>query len=180
MKLYIGASVTVDTLIFSEVVKFYIGKPYSHVYIRYQDPFTKQEIVSESSHGEAHKMTLSKWYLSNRIVEEYEIEVSEEVFRAILTNINNRLQASYSELNIIGMPFYDMAAYCNSPFFMRLFTKLFADGVDSTICSESAAFTLSLLGIQFNRPNDFVRPDHVINALEKAARSEDYIKKVTI
>jgi len=180
MKFYMGASEPVYTLPFSELIKFYTDKPYSHTYIRYVDPFTKQVMISESSKGEAHKMELSRWYLSNRIVEEYEIEVSEELFRAILTNINTRLQTSYSELNILGVPFYDLGEYLNSPFIMGLTTKIFADGIDSTICSESASFTLKLLGIQFNRPNDFIRPDHVVKALEKAVITEDYIKKVTI
>lgn len=63
---------------------------------------------------------------------------------------------------------------------MALVTKLFSDGKASTICSESAAFTLKLLGIQFNRPSDFVRPDHVIKKLAKLSRTEDYITKVII
>jgi len=180
MKIFIGASTTIDIKPFSLAIKLYTGKPYGHIYIRYADHFTGQAMISESSHGEAHKMALSKWYLNNRIVEEYEIDVSEEMARVIFTNINNRLQTTYGELNAFGVPFYDLAEYLGSNFLMRLTTYIFADGIDSTICSESAAFTLRLLGIQFNRPNDFVRPDHVIGALAKAALTEDYIKKVII
>ena len=179
MKFYIGASEPNHWKPFAQLIKWYSRKSYSHTYIRYQDNFTKQYLISESSKGEAHKIGLSKWYLSNTILEEYEIEVSEEILRAILTRINNRLQASYSERNIVGIPFYDLAEYLGSGFLMGLITKLFADGIDSTICSESTAFTLGLLGIKFNRPNDFLRPDHVIETLKKAAITEDYIKRLT-
>jgi len=172
MKIYIGASTKKKFALFSYLVRWYSSKPYSHIYTRYQDPFTKQDIISESSHGEAHKILIDKWYLDNRIIEEYEIQCSEELFRAVLIRINQRLQAYYSFKNIIGVLIYDIGLH-------RL-AEYFRDGEEGTICSESASFTLSLFGITFNRPTDFVRPDHIINKLDKALRTEDYIKKVLI
>lgn len=178
MKFYIGASEPVDTMPFSEMVKFYTRQLFSHIYTRYKDPFTFQDMISESSHGEAHKMTIGKWYLANRIVEEYEIEVSEEVFRAILIRINQRLQSHYSFRNIAGVLVYDLGEKIKFSWLKSLAIKFFSDGEEGTICSESASFTLRLLGIQFNRPMDFVRPDHVIKKLRQLEKTEDYIKRV--
>jgi hypothetical protein len=135
-------------------------------------------MISESARGEARKLELSRWYLKNKILKEYELDVSEEIFRAILVHTNYRLEGAYSQLNIVGIPFYDLACRLNSPYLMHLTTKIFADGIDSSICSEAVAFTLGFFGIQFSRPIDFVRPDHVIDALIKAAKTEDYIRAI--
>jgi len=178
MKLYIGASKS--NYIFSWLIRKYIKKSYNHIYTRYEDPFTKQAIISESSHGEAHKMLIDKWYArGNRIVEEYEIDCTEMRFRGILSKINDRLQAPYSGLNIIGVLIYDLGEKLNINFIKNL-ANLFKDGAYSTICSESAAFTLRLFGVQFNRPLDFVRPDHIITKLEQLSKTEEYINKVKI
>lgn len=179
MKFYIGASRS--NTIFGALIRWYTGKPYNHIYSRFKDPFTLQDIVSESSHGEAHKILIDKWYArGNKIVDEYEIECSEEIFRAILIRINQILQASYSEKNIIGVLIYDLGKYLSSTLIKNIAIKLFSDGESATICSESATFTLTFFGIQFKRPRDFVRPDHVIKKLEEASRTEDYIKKVKL
>ena len=177
MKLYIGASRS--NYIFSWLIRKYINQDYNHIYTRYEDPFTGQAIISESSHGEAHKMLISKWYLKNRIVEEYEIDCTEMRFKGVLSKINERLQASYSELNIVGVLIYDLGEKLNSNLIKNL-ANLFKDGASATICSESAAFTLRLFGVQFNRPLDFVRPDHVITKLEQLSKTEEYINKVKI
>lgn len=42
---------------------------------------------------------------------------------------------------------------------------LFRDGTGAVICSESVAFTLGILGVQFKRPFDFLRPDHIFGAV---------------
>jgi len=177
MKLYIGASKS--NYIASWLIRQYIKKSYNHIYVRYKDPFTEQDIISESSHGEAHKILISKWYLKNRIVEEYVIDCTEIRFKSILSKINERLQASYSELNIIGIIIYDFGEKLNSNLIKNT-ANLFKDGASSTICSESVAFTLRLFGVQFKRPLDFVRPDHIIERLAKLSITEDYINKVTL
>lgn len=177
MKLYVGASKS--NYVASWLIRKYIRKPYNHIYLRYEDPFTKQSIISESSHGEAHKMLISKWYLKNKIIEEYEIDCTEMRFKGVISKINERLQASYSELNIIGVIIYDLGDKLNSNLIKKV-ANLFKDGASATICSESAAFTLRLFGVQFNRPLDFVRPDHIVDSLAKLSLTEDYINKVEL
>jgi hypothetical protein len=149
---------------FSWAIKFYTGEKYSHVAIGYFDSTTSQEMLAESSNGEFHKITRENWLKKNKVVYEYEIEIDEDIYYTIMRHINNHLQLDYSFLNIAGIPFYDLYELTG----IRLFYKiacLFKDGTGAVICSESVAFTLAILGIQFKRPFDFLRPDHIFTAV---------------
>lgn len=179
MRFFIGASTSKNFNLVSKLICLYTNKPYSHIYTRYTDPFTEQAIISESSHGEAHKIVLDKWYIKNKIVEEFSIDCSEKTFKTILQFINRRLQASYSEKNLVGVLIYDLGNYLNSTLIKRI-ANWFSDGESATICSESAAFSLEVLGIQFKRPKDFVRPDHVVEKLVSLSRTEEYIDRVIL
>jgi hypothetical protein len=164
--------------IFGALVRWYSSKPYGHIYTRYEEPFTKKMLIAESSHGEHHYMLIDKWYSrGNRIECEYAIDCSEEVFRAILIRNLQLLQASYSVKNILGALIYDLHEALKWKWLVRLAYK-FVDGDKSTMCSESASFTLAMLGVKFNRPLDFVKPNNVIEALEHLAVTTDYVRRV--
>ena len=170
MKLYVIASQPSSTKPFSEAIKWYSKKDYSHVCIQFQEPFTKQVLIAESSKGEHHKITYDNWRILNKEVLIFEIDLSEELFRAVLIHTNNTLQVKYSIKNIIGVLFYDMG--------LHKLANLFSDGNEGVICSESTSFVLKLLGVQFKKPYDFIRPDEVIDRMLELAKTEDYIKRL--
>jgi hypothetical protein len=151
---------------FSWLIKIYTGVNYSHAAIGYFDSITSQDMLAESSNGEFHKITRENWLKKNRVIYEYEVEVEEDTYYAIMRNINNNLQLDYSSLNIFGIPFYDLYLATG----LKLFYKIacfFKDGTGAVICSESVAFTLAILGVEFDRPYDFLRPDHAREAVIK-------------
>ena len=135
-------------------------KTWSHVYLRYVSETTGQSIVAESSQGESHKVTLDNWLVRNKRIIEIEIEIEREDFKNILTLINSSLQTKYSKKNILGILFYDLG--------FKKFAKRFSDGKKGLICSEEVAYVLLILGLKFDRPIDFVRPDQIIKKLEES------------
>jgi len=163
-KIRVGFSDTHKFMPFSWAIKAYSGKPFSHVYIAYIDAVTSQDMIAESSNGEFHKMTRENWNKKNKAVEEFEIELNQDVYYTVMHHINNHLQTDYSILNIFGVPFYDLYELTGLRIFKGI-AKWFTDGKAAIICSESVGFTLALLGVQFNRPFDFLRPDHIYRAV---------------
>lgn len=170
MKFYVIASQPSKTLPFSEAIKWYTKRDYSHVCIQYQDPFTKQVLIAESSRGEHHKITYDNWRIKNKEEMIFEVDVSEELFRVILIHTNNTLQTKYSIKGIIGIILYDIG--------LHSIANLFSDGKEGVICSESTSFVLKLLGVQFKKPYDFIRTDEVIDKMLELARTEDYIRRI--
>jgi hypothetical protein len=163
-KILIGFSDTKKWMPFSWLIKCYAGQAYSHAYIGYFDSVTSQEMIAESSHGEFHKITRENWLKKNNVIEEYEIALSSDLYYVIMRHINNNLQIDYSILNIFGVPFYDLYEKTGLKIF-KVIAKWFIDGQAAIICSEAAGFTLALLGVQFTRPFDFLRPDHIQKAV---------------
>lgn len=180
-KIFIGASTPFKTLPFSEAIKWYTKRNFSHIYVRYQDPFTKDILVAESSHGEHHKILFDKWKIDNKIIHEFEVTVEHDIFVIMVRHINKLLQTPYGILNVIGTPIYDFYAQCKVYKLRKLLEKIykiFMDGATSVICSESASFLLMLIGVDFNRPYDFIRPDHVVDKLNELCKSRKDIKAI--
>lgn len=151
---------------FPWLIKAYTRKPFSHAAIGYFDSVTSQDMLAESSNGEFHKITRENWLKKNKVIYEYEVDLDEDTYYTVMRHINNHLQLDYSYLNILGIPFYDLYVTTGIELFYKL-ACYFKDGTGAVICSESVAFTLAILGVQFDRPYDFLRPDHVHQAVTK-------------
>lgn len=182
-KIYIGASTPHRQGFYSRAIKWYSKKNYNHIYVRYYDSFTQDNLVAESSNGEHHKMTYENWIIENKTIIEYEITVSIDIMILMVRHINKLLQTPYGYINAIGVPIYDYYEKTKTLWVRKMLEKLykkFRDGENSVICSESASFLLMLVGIEFNRPYDFIRPDHVIDKLASLCETRIDIKKVDI
>jgi hypothetical protein len=148
------------------LIKLYTGAPYSHVAMGYFDSVTSQEMLAESSNGEFHKITRQNWLAKNRVIHEVEYWLSEDQYYVIMRHVNNHLQLDYSFKNIVGIPLYDLYEKTGVKLFKRL-ACLFHDKAAAVICSESVGFILAILGVQFTRPLDFLRPTDIYRAVEK-------------
>jgi hypothetical protein len=165
----------IKLLPFPFLIKAYTRAKYSHAAIGYFDSVTSQEMLAQSSDGEFHKITRDNWLKKNKIIEEYEVWVDEGHYYVLMRHINNHLQLDYSVLNILGIPFYDAYAVTGLSIFKKI-AGFFTDGSGAVICSESVAFALAILGVQFKRPFDFLRPDHIHEAVikYKATNGKDF------
>lgn len=156
----------IEVMLFPIMIKSYTGVNYSHAAIGYLDTITGQDMLAESSDGDFHKITRGNWLHKNKIIFEVEVEINEGEYYVLMRHINNHLQLDYSILNIIGVPFYDLYEATGIKLFRKI-ANFFTDGSTAVICSESVAFALAILGVKFNRPFDFLRPDHIYEAVLK-------------
>lgn len=156
----------IELMAFPFLIKAYTGFNASHAAIGYTDSVTGQDMLAESSNGEFHKITRANWHHKNKIIYEIEVEISDGEYYVLMRHINNHLQLDYSILNIIGVPFYDAYRFTGLSIFKKI-ASFFSDGAQAVICSESVAFALAILGVKFDRPFDFLRPDHIYDAVLK-------------
>jgi len=173
----IGASIPKKFNFFSWVITKYIKQDYSHIYLEYFDPFVEQALIIEASHGEQHKITKENWLKKNRVIKEIRIGLDVNELKNILYYVNSTLQTKYSFKNIIGMPFYDLYEKTKIFLFFKI-ALFFSDNKNGLICSEVAARVGKLLNISFERPLDYIRPDHIIKKLYFLSLNNSKIKVI--
>lgn len=157
MELIIGFSKPNKFKLGAWLISAWIGKPYSHVYIRYTDA-QGRDLVFQAAHGMVH---LIEWYnfrLHNTTVATKTLTVTQSQYETLRDFYYNELGAPYSYLGLISVPLHD------------LLWKLgfYFKGVDDPgyICSELCAKALrQILNIEFQKPNNLVRPDDIERAL---------------
>ena len=155
---------TLEFPIFSWIIQAVLRKPYSHSSTRHVDEITNQVIVHESSHGEAHEITLENWIKSNKALKKYSITVTDEQFVEYRKICNSTKQIPYSRFfGMLGVLVHILS-----------FGKLawFEDGLRTVFCSEVDVFKLSAIGIIFIKDHNFVTPRDIEERLDSLAETD--------
>lgn len=113
---------------FSKAIQLVEKRPYSHVYIKYVDEFTKDVMIFQASHGEVNIVSECVFLKSNIIIEEYEMQVLPIVYMTIRKKMNSLLGLKYSILQILNISLQKI--------FQTKDIKLVANGNEQFICSE--------------------------------------------
>jgi hypothetical protein len=85
----------------STVIQEVEKRNFSHVYIRYTDCLTSEQIISQASHGFVNETNFEIFKKENIVVKEYQIECSEEQYMEMMKFIKKYLGAKYSKLQIL-------------------------------------------------------------------------------
>lgn len=121
----------------STVIQKVENRPFSHVYIKYQDPITGVMLIAQAGHGFIHEISETHFNEKNIVVKEYLVECKESDLKNVLIFIKNNLGIPYSTIQIllIGV--------------LKIFkTNIKSDNKDAAfICSEFAARVCTILGI---------------------------------
>jgi len=129
MKVTIGFSRPKKFKLFSSLVILAQGfTPYSHVYVKTVDSFTKKEMIYEASHGTIHPISLTNFKKSSIICEEFTFVINRHIGKELLSFIQESFQKKYGFLTILGI---------------ALNTNAGKDGDKTFICSEFAARILA-------------------------------------
>lgn len=123
-----GFSRSIGCKPFSKAIQLIENRPYSHVYIKYIDELTGDAMVFQASHGDVNVVPESRFLEKNIIVEEYEMEVSEEVYLRIRKKMNSLLGLQYSFIQILNITVQKI--------FKSKDIKLVVNGDKQFICSE--------------------------------------------
>jgi hypothetical protein len=155
---------------FSWIVQLVLLKKYSHSSLHFIDPYTGQEMVSETSQGEAHEVTFEKWKLRNKIVRQWEITVSEEQFKEFKIISNGFKQTHYAPIwGLIGILFNILS--CGK-------LKWFEDDTATLFCSESDAYKLACFGVHFLKDRNFITPKDIEKKLDVMSLIDERFKRI--
>lgn len=130
-KLNIGFSS--NDLILSKLIRAVEKTPYSHVYLRFHVPQVDRSVIYEAVGANVRFVGNSVWNF-NRIVEEYEWEVSDQEYKEILQFAIDTSGKHYGILSMLGLGLVRIASY-----FGKKLINPFSDGNNNFICSELAA-----------------------------------------
>jgi hypothetical protein len=100
--------------------------PYSHVYVRWMTS-VGVEVVYQASHSMVNFMSKANFDKEALIIEEYEVEVEPEQYKALLTYCLSNAGTGYGVKQIIGMSIQRIFGLVRNPF---------ADGKETQVCSE--------------------------------------------
>jgi hypothetical protein len=124
-------------------------RPFSHAFIMFYDPISKQTLIFQASHGMVHLISLDKFLESNILVKSYDLIVSEEEYQNVWKFIVKRLGTPYSKWSLFVLILMKAIGF-------KKFIKL--DGDKAFICSELAAEFCKLKSIQIPENIDVVTP----------------------
>lgn len=157
--IYIGFSSPKKKKVGSELIKWWIGRPYSHVYIRFESSRPViPSAVYHAAHGSVHFMSQDRFLTENTIYSEFKFDVSESQRSEILAWCISMSGESYGYCELLKIFFMDLAHRLNIPL-------AFHDG-KGYICSELVGEVLKThFSHQFKKPMYSLSPKDIEDAI---------------
>ena len=131
-KIIIGFSTTPSSLV-STAIRAVEQTPYSHVYLKRYSSYYNKWLVYQANNDGIYFIT-EKTFLSqgNKIIKEYELEVTKEEEKEMISHAMDMLGTPYGKLQILGM-FYTRVVYS---LFKKKVKNPLSDGKQTQVCSE--------------------------------------------
>lgn len=136
---------------FSKAIRYWDGTPYSHVYFQFESTVYSLDLVYQASSTMLNFMSKDVFLSFNAVVEEVEIQVTEEQYHLIMGNCIRSAGLKYAVLQIFGMALADIFKLDYNPF----------PDPEKYVCSEWIAEQLELLEYKFDKPLDLVTPKDI-------------------
>jgi hypothetical protein len=157
-KFHIGFSSPIKFNLPSRLIKWWQGKDYSHVYIR----FESESIISSvyhAAHGTVHFLSYDNFLKKNKVVVEYELEVPRELRIKMINRCMSLSNVKYDYLNLIKILIHDICERWGAD------SPKTHDG-PGYVCSELVAEFLSEdLGIKIDKPRHLIKPSDIEEGL---------------
>ena len=160
MKLTFGFSRSKSCQPLSLAIRLVEKRDYSHVYVKYQDEFTKDIMIFQASHGEVNLVSEELFLQNSEVIEEYEMSVTAEVYLAIRKEMNKLLGVKYAFLQLLNITLQKL--------FKSKDIRLFENGDEQFICSELGYKILKMAYPEVVAHQDSLTPsdfNKVINAI---------------
>lgn len=154
----IGFSYPKEFKIGAWLISKWIGRPYSHTYIYWEDN-QGREIVFQAAHGTVHMIMLDNFLIENIIIEEYSLNITDEGYQHLRDYCYFNSGFRYSYLDLIYVVIYDLS--------LKLGIKFLPKNPDGFICSELVSVALALVfGFKLPKPSYLMTPADVEKLLE--------------
>ena len=140
--------------IFSWVIRWVDKTEYSHVYLKFNSEFLKETLLYEAANGYVNFRSLELWNEKNKVVTEFEINMSDEQMQVLLKWCVRNSGKPYSVKQLVGIGWnYVRKAFNYPP------KNIFKNEEDGIVCSEVLARILSVVyGIDTGIDFDLVDP----------------------
>src|SRR5271165_1325964 len=106
--------------IFSWLILLAQRTPYSHVYLKYQDPYLGQPMYYQASHTLVNSMSEAVFLGQEKVVQEFTFSVSDSSFKACMKFAANQAGKPYGTVEILGLTISEAAlifnAHVHNPF----------------------------------------------------------------
>lgn len=154
MKIYIGFSKPRKFKIGSELIRWWSGTNYSHVYIR----FISNNIPSSvyhAAHGMVHFRSFVKFKEENCVIKEYEIDITDKIKKEMLTHCMLLSGDSYGYVELLKI-------FLSDCFYSITGKQIGFKDNKGYICSELVGEFLSKkLGIVIKKPLFLLKPSDI-------------------
>lgn len=152
MKIIIGASK--NNKIGSKAIQWWIKANYSHCYVRWALSSQVKDIVYQAANGMVHFISLENFKLKNEIIEEIEMELTQEQFKKFSSKCIDLAGILYSTIELLQILICDLSG-----------GKIKFGDQPGYICSELICDLLSDLGIPFCKPKYMMNPKDIMHCL---------------
>lgn len=171
--IYIGFSKPASTKLGSELIRWWIKKPYSHVFVAWKSDQISRVLLYHAAHGSVHFRSYAAFAQENTVVRLYKIELSEEQYVALVQKCVDLSGISYGYSELIKILAKDTCDLLG-------FQCKMVENSRGYICSELLAELLKELGAEFTRPAHLVRPDHVEDSLAEIKAQEVKVEELSL
>jgi hypothetical protein len=157
---YVGFSSPKKKKIGAELIKWWTGSPYSHVYIRFESSAPDvPSTMYHAAHGMVHFLTKERFEKQNTIVVEYPFDVTSEQRKHVLIKCMNISGERYGYTELIKIFILDLAKKIS-------WDKLEFHNSKGYICSELVAEILEdLYQIKWDKPKYTLYPKDIEKAI---------------
>jgi hypothetical protein len=159
---YVGFSKPKENKIGSRLIRWWLGKPYSHCYVRWYSETYQLELVYHASSGVVHFISGDNFDKKNETIFAYKLKLKEDARKLLVKKCIDLAGQPYAYLELLKTFVRDFCAlvgfkcrFLNSPGY---------------ICSELVAEVLQArFGVEFKKPLNEIRPNDI----------EDYLSRLT-
>lgn len=173
MTILIGFSKPKAWKIGAELIKWWIQKPYSHVFVCWKSERFSRVLLYHAAHGSVHFLSLERFKESNEIVKLYEILLTEEQYKGLIQKCIDLSGIDYGYAELIKILVKDTCDLLG-------FQCKMVENSRGYICSELLAELLIGLGAVFTRPAHLVRPDQIEDSLADIKAQEVKVEELSL
>jgi len=129
----VGFSTPKHSTVFSKLIRFFINKPYSHVYIKYYSDKYDRFLIYQSSGLKVNFCNINNFYRNNIVINEYIFKITEEQYVKIFQDSIDLVGESYGLKEVFGLGI------------VQLF-NLFGKSINNPINEKAKWFCSELIG----------------------------------
>jgi hypothetical protein len=166
-KIYIGFSKPKKWKIFAKLIMLGYGIPYDHVYVRFNSDRYDRDLIYQASKSMVNFMGVGVFSEENIIVDEFEVEISDEKLTAMIQFAIDNAGKAYGVKQAFGMAIVRVAEI-----FGKYIENPFKDGGKTYVCSELGAYVLEhFAGSVIPKDIDDITPKDLYEYLMKIKAS---------